>query len=283
MRQFSVTPQFVKEQRERCLIIRKQLVRTLVNARSWHLGPTLSATEILATLYFAVMRHDPQNPEWRDRDRLVLSKGHACAVLYVILAQCGYFPEETLWTYKKPDSILQGHPDRTMTPGIEVSTGSLGQGLSAAVGMALGVKMDGKDSHVFCLIGDGESHEGNIWEAAMAAGHYHLNHLIALTDYNKLSSEHSIAQAMGLEPLADKWRSFGWNVIEVDGNDVESLLYAFGLSKKSSDKPTMIIAHTVKGKGVSFMENQVKWHGKQIDEETGSHALAELDMITISD
>ena len=277
MKELSITPEFIKKLENKCYKVRKQLIEVLVNAHSWHLGPTLSTTEILVTLYFAIMDHNPKDPSWIDRDRLVLSKGHACAVQYVILANCGYFSEEILWTYKKPDSILQGHPDCTMVPGIDVSTGSLGQGLSAAVGMALGAKMDKKDLNVYCLIGDGESHEGNIWEAAMAGGHYHLDNLIAITDYNKLSSEHRIEDAMKLEPLADKWRAFGWNVFEIDGNDIKSLLYSFSLAKNSKNKPVMIIAHTVKGKGVSFMENEVKWHGRQISEEDGAKALIELD------
>jgi len=272
----SYPPTLIKDLESKAHRVREIIVKVLTNANSWHLGGSLSATDIVTALYFHVMRHNPKNPDWKDRDRFILSKGHACSLLYAVLAMNGYFPEEELMNYRKPSSILQGHPDKTLTPGLEMSTGSLGQGLSAAVGIAIGGKLDKKDFRVFCMIGDGESNEGQIWEAAMAASHYQLDNLIGITDYNKCSAEARIRDSMELEPLTSKWRAFGWRTIEIDGHSMEEILDAFDSALATQGKPIMIITHTIKGKGVSFMEDQVIWHGKQICQEEGRRALEEL-------
>ncbi len=273
----NISAELIKDLESKSYLVRKTLIEVLTNARSWHLGSTLSCADILTCLYFNVMKYDPRDPKWADRDRFILSKGHASALLYVVLAMTGYFDMTELMNYRKPLSILQGHPDRTLTPGVEVSAGSLGQGLSAAVGIALAGKMDKKHYRVFCLIGDGESHEGQIWEAAMSASHYGLDNLVAITDYNKCSSESKIKDSMGLEPLLSKWEAFGWNAVEINGHKIGEILRALNDPPKLRKKPIMIIAHTVKGKGVSFMEDQVIWHGKQISKEEGERALAELE------
>lgn len=269
--------ELIKDLEYKSHVVRKTLIKMLTNAHSWHLGSNLSAADILTALYFHVMKYNPKDPCWRERDRFILSKGHACALLYVILAMTGYFPETELYNYRKPSSILQGHPNSTLTPGVEMSTGSLGQGLSGAVGMAIGGKMDRKDFRVFCLIGDAECHEGQIWEAAMAASHYKLDNLIAITDNNKCSSEARIKDCMEIEPFASKWRAFGWHTSEINGHKMGEILQAFSTASKNQGRPSMIIAHTTKGKGVSFMEDQIIWHGKQISEEEGKRALEELE------
>ncbi len=256
--------------------IRQDVVRMIGEAGSGHPGGALSAADIVTALFFKVMRHDPRNPEWPDRDRFVLSKGHGCAVLYSALAESGYFPKETLWTFRKLGSILQGHPDMNKVPGVEFGSGSLGQGLPAAVGMALAGKLDGKDYRVFALVGDGESQEGSIWEAALAAAHYRLSNLIAILDYNRMQIDGPNAEVMGVDPVADKWRAFGWNVVEIDGHNVEQIIEALETAKGLDCRPTMIVAHTVKGKGVPFMENVVDWHGKAPKPEEVSAALEAL-------
>jgi transketolase len=233
--------------------------------------------EILVSLYFEVMRHDPGNPAWEERDRFILSKGHACPVVYATLAEAGYFPVEELQTLRAFGSRLQGHPDRKKLPCLEASTGSLGQGLSIASGMALGFKMDSKPNRVYCLMGDGELDEGQIWEAAMTAAHYKLDNLCGIVDRNGLQIDGWTCDVKSLEPLADKWRAFGWNVIEVDGHNVCDLVSAFGRFRHSHFKPTVIIAHTVKGKGVKPMENEAGWHGKAPDADLAERILEELD------
>ena len=266
--------------REKAREIRKDIVRTVGAAKSGHPGGALSAADIVAALYFHVMRHNPKDPKWPDRDRFVLSKGHACAVLYAALAESGYFPKEELMTFRKLNSRLQGHPDMNKTPGVEFSTGSLGHGLAAANGMAMAGKLDNKSYRVFVMIGDGESQEGTIWEAAMAAAHYKLDNLTAILDHNGLQIDGPNAEVMGVAPLADKWRAFGWNVVDIDGHDFQQILAALAPESGVPGKPTVIIARTTKGKGVSFMENAVDWHGKAPKPEEVEQALAELDHVS---
>jgi transketolase len=257
--------------------MRKDIVRMVGAAKSGHPGGSLSAADIIAALYGRVMKHDPANPRWSERDRFVLSKGHACPVLYAALAESGYFPKDELMTFRKLNSRIQGHPDMKKTPGVEFSTGSLGQGLGAAVGMALAGKMDKSSSRVFVMIGDGESQEGTIWEAGMAAAHYKLDNLTAILDRNGLQIDGPNAEVMGVSPVVDKWKAFGWNVIDIDGHDYEQILKALSPDSIVAGKPTMIVARTIKGKGVSFMENAVDWHGKAPKPEEVEKAVAELD------
>lgn len=273
------SPELIRNLRERATEMRKDIVTMVGAAQSGHPGGSLSSADIVAALYFNVMRHDPKNPSMPDRDRFVLSKGHASPVLYAALAEAGYYPKEEITTFRKINSRLQGHPDKKKLPGVEFSTGSLGQGLSGACGMALAGKLDKKDYRVFCLIGDGESQEGQIWEAAMAASHYHLDNLVAITDFNGLQIDGPNAEVMTVTPLPDKWRAFGWNVIEIDGHDFPQILDALSPEKKVAGKPTMIIAQTVKGKCVSFMENVYGWHGKAPSEEQLKQALEELSCL----
>jgi len=257
--------------------IRKDVLLMTTKARSGHPGGSLSAADIITALYFHHLRHDPKNPQWEDRDRFVLSKGHVCPALYAALARCGYFPREALWTLRKVGSILQGHPDMKKTPGVEASTGSLGQGLSIGIGMALAAKLDKKDYRVYVLLGDGELDEGQVWEAAMAAAHYKIDNLTAIVDLNGLQLDGFTKDVMSLDPVADKWRAFGWHVIEINGHNMKEILDALDEAEKIKQKPTVIIAHTIKGKGVSFMENQVQYHGKPLTEEQLEKALKELE------
>ncbi len=257
-------------------ILRQDIVSMLAAAKSGHPGGSLSAVEILAALFFHEMRINPKDPSWEDRDRFVLSKGHAAPVLYAALAEKGYFPKEELQKLRKTDQMLQGHPDMKRTPGVDMSTGSLGQGLSAANGMALAGKLDGKDYRVFVLLGDGEMAEGQVWEAAMASAHYQLDNVTAILDYNGLQIDGATDSVMCSAPLADKWRAFCWHVIEVDGHDLDALIEAFAEARQVKGKPTIIIAKTVKGKGVSFMENQAGWHGSAPSAEQAEQALQEL-------
>jgi transketolase len=251
-------------------------------AGSGHAGGSLSAADIVAALYFSVLNIDPQRPGWPDRDRLVLSKGHGCPILYAALARRGYFPIEELWTLRKVGSRLQGHPDMRKTPGIDATTGSLGQGISVAVGMALGAKFQRKSYRVYAIMGCGEQQEGQVWEAAMAAAHYRLDNLIGIVDYNTLQIDGCNAEIMEIAPLADKWRAFGWSVLEIDGHNMVQILDALADSRDGGGKPTVIIAHTVKGKGVSFMENEVKWHSSAVTREFLDRAVAELGCETAS-
>lgn len=255
--------------------IRRLIVKMLAKAGSGHPGGSLSSTDIMTCLYFSVMKIDPKKPNWPERDRFHLSKGHCCPVWYAILAKAGYFSEEKLWTLRQLGSVLQGHPDRR-TPGVEVASGSLGQGLSVALGMALAGKMDKKDYRVYCLLGDGEIQEGNIWEAAMATSHFKCDNLCAILDYNRYQIDGRVDEIMNLEPIEEKWKAFGWYTIEIDGHKIPQILEAFDEAKTIKEKPTIIIAHTIKGKGVSFMENVVDFHGRAPTKEEEIKALEEL-------
>ncbi|MTI80540.1 MAG: transketolase [Firmicutes bacterium] len=266
----------LQELQDKAKTIRRDIVTMLGEAGSGHPGGSLSAADIAAALYFEVMNIKPDEPKWPERDRFVLSKGHAAPVLYAALAEKGYFDKEELKTLRKLGSKLQGHPDMKKVPGVEMSTGSLGQGLSVANGMALAGKLDKKDYRVYVLVGDGEIQEGQIWEAAMASGHYQLDNLTAFLDHNKMQIDGKVEEVMSPEPVADKWRAFGWHVIEIDGHNMEQILNAVEEAKQTKGKPTMIVSQTVKGKGVSFMEDQVGWHGKAPSEEQVAQALEEL-------
>ncbi|RKZ16524.1 transketolase [bacterium] len=265
-----------KELEEISLEVRRDIIKMVAEAKSGHPGGSLSAVEILVYLYFKRMRIDPENPDWPDRDRFVLSKGHATPVFYSVLARRGFFSTDLLLTFRKTGSILQGHPSYLETPGVEASTGSLGQGLSIANGIALAGKIDKKDYHVYVLLGDGEIEEGEIWEASMSAHRFGLDNLTAILDNNNLQIDGSVDRIMDPYPLEDKWRAFGWHVISINGHSFDEIHEAFEEALKTKGKPTMIIAHTIKGKGVSFMENNYKWHGKAPDRELAEKALKEL-------
>jgi len=246
---------------------RVQIVRMLTHAGSGHPGGSLSVIDIVTTLLFGRMRHDPRRPDWPDRDRLVLSKGHAVPALYAAMARAGYFPQERLITLRKLGSPLQGHPDRTLLPGVEAATGSLGQGLSIAVGMALGLRLARSPARVYCILGDGEIQEGQVWEAAMAAPQLGqpespLDNLTVILDYNRIQLDDFVAKIRDVEPLAAKWQAFGWPVFEVDGHTIAEIDKALDQAEATRGKPSLIVAHTVKGQGVSFMENNPEWHGK---------------------
>jgi len=256
--------------------MRINVIKMLSRAQSGHPGGSLSACEILATLYFKEMNIDPKNPHWEDRDRFVLSKGHGAPVLYAALAEKGYFPKEELKSLRKIDSMLQGHPDMKGTPGVDMTTGSLGQGLSAANGMALAGKIDKKDYRVYALIGDGEVQEGIVWESAMFASHYKLDNITVFLDHNGLQIDGFNKDVMNIEPIGDKFKSFGWHVINIDGHSFEEIIKAIDEAKLTKGKPTIIIAKTIKGKGVSFMENKADWHGRAPSEEETIKALDEL-------
>lgn len=271
-----MTQDRLQELQSKAKAMRRNIVTMLGEAGSGHPGGSLSAADIVAALYFEVMNINPQNPTWPDRDRFVLSKGHAAPVLYAALAEKGYFPVEELMSLRKLGSRLQGHPDMKKLPGVDMSTGSLGQGLSAANGMALAGKLDKKQYRVYALLGDGEVQEGQIWEAAMAAAHYKLDNLTAFLDHNRMQIDGKTEEVMSPEPVADKWRAFGWHVIEIDGHHMGQILTAIEEAQKTTGKPTMIVAKTVKGKGVSYMEDQVGWHGKAPSKEQVEQALQEL-------
>lgn len=256
--------------------IRREIVQMIGEAKSGHPGGSLSAVEILVTLFFDVMRHDPSNPQWPDRDRCVLSKGHGCPALYAVLAEAGYTPVEQLNTLRKLGSIYQGHPDKRFLPVLEASTGSLGQGLSIGLGMALAARLDGRPTRVYVVLGDGEIQEGQIWEAAMFGAYHKVDNLVAIVDYNRMQLDGFIKDIMEVEPLIPKWKSFGWHVIELDGHDIAALQAAFAEAASVKGQPTVIVAHTVKGKGVSFMENNPKFHGVAPTKEEVQLALEEL-------
>ena len=260
----------------KALQFRREILEILNSAGSGHPGGSLSAVEILISLYDYKMNHKPENPQWEDRDHLIISKGHASAGAYVVLANYGYFPKEELKTYRKFGSRLQGHV-HTKVPGIEFNTGSLGHGLSVANGIALGAKMLNKNSKTYCLLGDGELQEGSVWEAAMSASHHKLDNLCAIVDYNKVQENGPTNEIKNLEPLADKWRSFGWEPREVIGHNFKDLFRALDDFDKVKGKPYVIIAHTIKGKGISFMEGNAKWHGKAPNAEQLAEALKELE------
>jgi transketolase len=256
--------------------LRRDVITMIATAGSGHPGGSLSAADIVTALYFKAMRHDPKNPQWPDRDRFVLSKGHAAPILYAALAECGYFPVEELSTLRKLDSRLQGHTDRTLTPGVEMSAGSLGQGLSYGIGMALAGRLDKRDYQVYVLLGDGECEEGQVWEAAMFAPHHRMDNITAIIDHNDLQLDGRVCDIMGIEPLADKWRAFNWHVLEINGHDIKEILQALKKAGDVKGKPTVIIAHTIKGKGVSFMEGNVDFHGKAPNPQETEQALKEL-------
>jgi len=256
--------------------IRRLIVQMLSKAGSGHPGGSLSSADMLTGLFFSSLKHDPKNPQWPDRDRFHMSKGHCCPLWYALLAKSGYFEEEKLWTLRKLGSMLQGHPDRR-TPGVEVASGSLGQGLSVSLGMALAGKLDKKDYRIYCLMGDGEIQEGNIWEAAMAAAHYKCDNICGILDYNRFQIDGKTADVMNLEPIVDKWQAFGWNTIEIDGHNMKEILQAYEMAKTVKNKPTIIIGRTIKGKGVSFMENVVDFHGRSPTKEEEAKALKELE------
>lgn len=257
--------------------LRVDIIRMLVEAGSGHPGGSLSAIDVLVCLYFGgVLRHRPEDPGWSERDRFVLSKGHCTPALYSVLARDGYFPQEWLKTFRKMESPLQGHPDRTRLPGIEASTGSLGQGLSVAVGMAIAARIDGSPRRTYAMLGDGESQAGQAWEAVMLAGHRRLDNLTAIVDCNQVQQTGLVAGTLDIEPLADKYRAFRWNALECDGHDHAAILDAFDRARAHAGAPTAILARTVKGKGVSWMELDYNWHGKAPSAEEGERAIAEI-------
>jgi transketolase len=265
----------IKELEEKAKQIRRLIIQMLAKAGSGHPGGSLSATDLVTALFFAVLRHKPQDPTWPDRDRFHMSKGHCCPLWYAVLAESGYFPQDKLWTLRQLGSILQGHPDRR-TPGVDVASGSLGQGLSVALGMNLAARMDKKDYRVYVLLGDGEIQEGNIWEAAMACAHYKCDQLCAMLDYNGFQIDGKTKDIMNLEPVAAKWQAFGWHTIEIDGHNMSQILAAYKQAEETKGKPSIIIACTIKGKGVSFMENVVDFHGRAPTKEEAEKALKEL-------
>jgi len=262
---------------EIALQLRRDVINMVWAAQSGHPGGSLSSAEILTYLFFHEMNLDPSNPDWEDRDRFVLSKGHASPILYAALARRGYYDPAVMKTFRKLGSPLQGHPHYGSLPGIETSTGSLGQGGSAAVGMALAAKIDKRPSRIFVLWGDGELEEGIVWEAAMAAAHYKLDNLTGFVDWNGLQIDGSIKEVMNPEPIDEKYRAFGWHVEVIDGHDFQAIAQAVEIAKKTKGKPTMIVCKTVKGKGVSFMENVAGWHGKAPNDEQYKQAMQELD------
>ena len=255
--------------------LRRNIIEAIYNAGSGHPGGSLSAIDIITALYFYKMRYDPKNPKWPERDRFILSKGHGCPALYVALAEAGFFPREELKTLRRLGAMLQGHPSNE-TPGVEISGGSLGQGLSVANGIALAGTLDNKDYHVYVLLGDGELQEGNVWEAAMTAAKYKLDNLTAIIDRNGLQQTAPTEQNKPLDPLSPKWQAMGWHTIEINGHDMQEIITALDGATGIKDKPTVIIANTVKGKGVSFMENSVEWHGRAPNREEYEKAMKEL-------
>ena len=267
----------LKDLQRKAAIIRKHIIDEVYSAASGHPGGSLSCADILTVLYFTEMKIDPQNPHWEDRDRFVLSKGHCAPALYAALAERGFFPVEDLVKFRSHDSYLEGHPSMKSVPGVDMSTGSLGQGISAAVGMAMAGKLDRKDYRVYAVLGDGELQEGQVWEACMAAAHYKLDNLAAFLDHNGLQIDGNITDVMSPEPVTEKFKAFGWNVINIDGNDISQIMDALREAKEVKGKPTMIVADTTKGKGVSFMENQAGWHGSAPNKEQRDQAIAELD------
>jgi transketolase len=272
-----ITERRLAELRATARRIRVHIIRMLAEAGSGHPGGSLSAVEIVTALYFSVLRHRPGEPDWPGRDRFVISKGHGVPVVYAAMAEAGYIDAPELLTLRRIDGRLQGHPDRVRLPGIEAATGSLGQGLSVAIGMALASRMDGDPYRVYCLLGDGECQAGQVWEAAMTAGKYGLDGLTAIVDYNKVQLDGPVADIMDLEPLREKWESFNWAAQIIEGNDLAAVLSALGTAIATRGRPSVIIAHTVKGKGVSFMENTYQWHGKAPSREEAARAIAEVE------
>ncbi len=264
----------VKSIEQKALEIRKDSIRMTTKAGSGHPGGSLSAADIFATIYFHALNHNPKQPDWEGRDRFVLSAGHICPALYSTMAHAGYFPIRELDTLRQFKSRLQGHPSRMALPGIETSSGSLGQGISVALGMAIGLR--GKN-RVYCLMGDGEQNEGEVWEAAQCAAHYKVDNLVGIVDWNDVQQDGNNKDVMNIEPLADKYKAFGWHVLKINGNSVSELIDAFDDAQKIKGKPTMILARTIMGKHVSFMEGKFEYHGKTLKQEDAVKAIAELD------
>ncbi|MHB1400652.1 MAG: transketolase [Trichloromonadaceae bacterium] len=271
-----LTEQTVRDLETMARQLRVEILKMLNTAKSGHTGGSLSAIDALTVLYFHTMRHDPSNPAWEDRDKFVLSKGHAAPALYACLAQAGYFPMEDLKNLRRLGSHLQGHPDMNKTPGVDVCTGSLGQGLSQAVGLALAARLAGRSSRTYCLLGDGEVQEGQIWEAAMAAPHYQLDNLCVIIDQNGLQIDGEVAKVMNVGPLGPKFLAFNWHVLEVDGHDLEAIAQALANAEQTKGQPTAIIARTVKGKGVPFFEHKASYHGVPPSDSELSQALEHL-------
>lgn len=265
----------IEELETRARQVRRLVIQMLAKAASGHPGGSLSAADLVTALYANVLRFDPANPRWPQRDRFHMSKGHCCPVWYAVLALHGFFPQEELFTLRQRGSILQGHPDRK-TPGVESASGSLGQGLAIALGMSLAARIDKLDYRVYCLLGDGELQEGSVWEAAMACAHFSCDNLCAIVDANGCQIDGRCEDVMGLEPLAAKWQAFGWQVIEINGHDFKQILAAYAQAQTIKNKPTVIIARTVKGKGVSFMEGVVGFHGRAPTADEAERALKEL-------
>jgi transketolase len=265
------------ELKEMAKKLRRHVITMTATAGSGHPGGSLSAADIITALYFKVLRYDPQNPQWSDRDRFILSKGHAAPILYAALAEAGYFPVAELATLRKLDSRLQGHTDRNLTPGVEMSAGSLGMGLSFAIGVDLAARLDSKTYRTYVLLSDGECEEGQTWEAALSAAHFKLDNLTAIVDCNGMQLSGWTRDIMNLEPFTRKWQAFGWHTIDIDGHDFDQILSAYQRAGKIKGKPTVIVARTIKGKGVSFMENNVAFHGKAPTWEEAERALKELE------
>jgi len=270
------TPFSVEQLEAMAATIRCDIIEMIATAQAGHPGGSLSAADIVTALYFRVMRLDPARPDWPDRDRFILSKGHACPVWYAALAERGYFDRAHLATLRRLDSILQGHPDMRKTPGIDMTAGSLGHGLSAGLGMALAGRLHGRDYHVWVVLGDGEVQEGSVWEAAMAASKWRLATLTAIVDRNRLQNDTCVKDVMPVGPLADKWRAFGWQVMDIDGHAMDEVVRALEAARAARGAPVCIIAHTVKGKGVSYMEDVAEWHGRAPCAEEAERALGEL-------
>lgn len=266
----------IKELEIKANEIRKSIVEEVFRAKSGHPGGSLSIADIMAVLYFSELNIDENNPKWDKRDRFVLSKGHCSPALYAALAERGFFEKEKLKEFRNINSLMQGHPDMNKVPGVDMTTGSLGQGLSVANGMAISAKLDNKDYRVYCLLGDGEIEEGQVWEAAMTSNKYKLDNLCVIVDNNNLQIDGTIEEVMSSYPIDEKFKSFGFNVININGNNIEEILKAFKEARKVKERPTCIVAKTIKGKGVSFMENKVEWHGKAPNEEQYNIAISEL-------
>lgn len=256
--------------------IRCSILTMVKEAEVGHIGGSLSVTEILVALYFKILRIDPKNPFWADRDRLILSKGHSATALYSTLALRGFFPKDKLKTFGLINSCFQVHPDKTKVPGIEASTGALGQGLSIGIGMALSARLDKKDYHTYVIMGDGETQEGQIWEAAMFASHYKLNNITAILDYNKVQLMGNISEIMEIAPVGDKWSSFGWEIFNINGHDFNEIVDSLQRARSVKVRPSLIIANTIKGKGVSFMQNTCMWHGNVPSEKEYENAIKEI-------
>lgn len=269
----------VKSIKKTAANVRINIINMLAAAGSGHPGGSLSLTDLITTLYMYNLKHDPKNSKMEDRDRVVLSKGHAAPALYSILAEMGYFDKKELNSLRKYGAMLQGHPDMKLTPGVDMSTGSLGQGFSASVGMALGAKLDKKDYRLYVFLGDGEMQEGQVWEAAMAASHYKLDNMCAVLDMNKLQIDGNVCDVMNVYPLVEKWQAFGWNVIKIDGHDIEQIMQAYDNAASFKGKPTIILADTIKGKDVSFMEGKASYHGVAPTKEEQVKALEEINSI----